>query len=342
MGNSTLWISESQVVAAIDLGDAVAALTRGFAEEGRGRAVAMDKTMIGFGDHATLHALGASFDADHLVATKTWAHTPGGADPQLLVFDANDGSLLSVIEAFALGQLRTAGTAALATERLARQDARRMAIIGTGKQALAQVAAVASVRRLSEVRCFSRDAAKRAQFAGRVADELGVPGSAMSSVDEAVEGADVITLVTRATEAVLRDDMVGPGVHVNAVGAIALDRREFEPSLLGRCEVVATDSLSQCMRLSSELRDFYGADPDGWASVETLGGIVAAGRERSSAGDITLFKGMGSGIEDLSLAREVLARVRESEQGWVIERTGRAKPRLGRSPATVQGGGDYG
>jgi gentisate 1,2-dioxygenase len=79
------------------------------------------------------------------VATKTWAHTPGGADPCLLLFDEDTGELRAVIEAFVLGQLRTAGTVALATDLLARPDARRLAVIGPGKQALAQAAAVLQI-----------------------------------------------------------------------------------------------------------------------------------------------------------------------------------------------------
>ena len=337
MGEATLWISEREVASALDLGEAIAALSRGFAEEGRGAAVPMEKTMLGFGDHATLHALGAAFEEEQLVGTKTWAHTPGGADPVLLLFDAKNGSLVAVVEAFALGQLRTAGTAALATDRLARPDATRLAIIGTGKQALAQVAAVASVRPISEVRAFSRGPEGRERFAERVVAELGVDCKAASSAEEAVAGADVVTLVTRATQPVLRVDMVDDGVHVNAVGAIALDRREFEPDLLARCSLVVTDSLSQAKNLSVELREYYGSAPGGWASLAALGDVVEAGASRSAAEDITLFKGMGSGIEDLALGREVLARVREKGNGVEIERAGRAKPSL--AGHSANGGG---
>ena len=338
MREVTLWISESDVASVLDLGDAIAALSRGFGDEGRGRAFPMEKTMLGFGDHATLHALGAAFEQEKVVGTKTWAHTPGGADPVLLLFDTEDGSLIAVVEAFALGQLRTAGTAALATDRLARADATRLAIIGTGKQALAQVAAVAAVRRISEVIAYSRRSEPREHFAEQVGAELGVVCKAASSAEEAVAGADVVTLVTRATEPVLTEAMVEAGVHINALGAIALDRREFEPQLLAGCSLVVTDSLSQSRNLSSELREFYGAATPEWAEVRTLGEIVERGVVRSNPLDITLFKGMGSGIEDLALGCEVLARVRDKRQGVEIRRRGRVEPALAGVHSAEQGG----
>lgn len=327
MAQTTQWISEHDVVSALDLADAVEVLRAGFALEGTGAAAPLEKTMLGYGDHATLHALGAAFTGTGLVGTKTWTHTPGGADPVLLLFDGRDGALVAVIEAFALGQLRTSGTAALATDLLARPDAAVLAIVGTGKQALPQVAAVAQVRELTEVRAFSPTPERREDFARRVSADLGLACRATASVGEAVDGADVVTLVTRATEAILTEDMVTPGLHVNAVGAIDLDRREIAPAVLGRCAAVVTDSMAQARNLSSELREFFGTAPEGWSAVRSLGEMVAGGTWRRDPADVTLFKGMGSGIEDVALGSAVLDRA-GSSASVSVQRRGRAPVRL--------------
>lgn len=311
---TTFWVSEHDVVSVLDLADATEVLRAGFAEEGSGRAGGLEKTMLGYGEGATLHALGAAFAGAGLAGVKVWTHTPGGADPVLCMFDTRTGRLTACVEAFALGQLRTAGTAALATDLLSAPDASVLAVIGTGKQALPQVAAVTQVRPLSEVRAYSRSPEHREAFAATVTDVLGVRCRATASVDDAVEGAAVVTLVTRATEPVLLDRMVTPGMHLNAIGAIDLERREFEPSILGRCAAVVTDSLTQAMRLSSELRAHYGTEAgaggDGaWAGVRSLGALVASGAAGRGAGDVTLFKGMGSGVEDVALGAAVLGRL---------------------------------
>jgi ornithine cyclodeaminase len=321
MPDPTLWIGEADVVSVLDLPGVIAVLAVAFAAESAGRAVPLEKTMASFAGHGTLHALGAA--AGNLAGAKVWAHTPGGADPVVLLFDASTGRIAAVIEAFALGQLRTAGTAGLATDRLARPDARCLAIIGTGRQALPQVAAVAAVRPIRRVRAFSRDADHRKTFARRVREELGLPCTAAASAAEAADGADVVTLVTRATEPVLTTAMVRPGMHINAVGAIDLARREFEPAILERAAVV-TDSPAQARNLSAELREFFGEAAGRWQRLRALGDVVRDGPGRAAPEEVTVFKGMGSGIADLAIGAAVLARVSETGGGTPVVRRGRA------------------
>ncbi|HJZ80970.1 MAG TPA: hypothetical protein VKD91_11510, partial [Pyrinomonadaceae bacterium] len=167
MSESPLWISEADVVAMLDIGDALTALEKGLADEARGQAKNMVKSHVAWGD-ATLHAIGAVFANEGFAGTKTWAHTSGGATPLLILFDSNDGSLKAIIEAFALGQLRTAAASGVATDRLAAYDADHFAIIGTGKQALAQVAAVVAVRPIKSIRVFGPNRQRREHFAERV------------------------------------------------------------------------------------------------------------------------------------------------------------------------------
>lgn len=337
MADSTLWISESDVVESVGLADALEVLGRAFAAEGAGRVRPMDKTMTTLPSGGTLHSLGAAFD--DLVGVKSWAHTGGGADPALLLIDARDGSIIAVIEAFALGQLRTAATAGLATDRMAAQGPTGLGVIGTGKQALAQVAGVAAVRPIEEARVFSPTREHREAFATRVTDELGVPCRAVDSVADAVSGAGIVTLVTRATSPVLLEAMVEPGMHINAVGAIDLARQEFEPMILERAGLVATDSVEQARRLSSELRAWFGAAPRTWEGLHSLGEVVHDGLGRQNPEEITLFKGMGSGTEDVALGAEILERANKSGRGRVIQRSGRKPPRLRTDHETNEDGG---
>src|SRR5205807_1385504 len=172
-GTAPLWITEADVASLLDLGEAIAALEQGLRLEARGEARNMTKTHVTW-QGGTLHAIGASFESTGIVGTKTWANTPRGATPLLVLFDAGTGALVAVIEAFALGQLRTSSISGIATGRLARRDARTFAIIGTGEQALPQVAAVAAVRPLASVRVFGRNPERRAAFARRVEEGLGL------------------------------------------------------------------------------------------------------------------------------------------------------------------------
>jgi len=307
--NPPIWISERDVET-LSMAEAAEALRRGLQREADGEAINLEKTHVGVGGGANMHAIGAAFSADALCGIKAWVHTKGGANPIELLWDTEDGHLLAVIEAFALGQLRTSAIAGIATDLLALPEANELAICGSGKQALAQVAAVAAVRDLSLVRVFGRDADRRKKMCGRIETELGLRAEGFSDVERAVADAPIITTVTRAVEPFLESVMVASGCHVNAMGAISRERGEFDADLLKRCSIITTDSVPQARKLSSEFHAFFGDADDAWNSVVPLSKLVGQSESRVESADVTLFKSLGMGISDLSLAREVYDRAR--------------------------------
>jgi ornithine cyclodeaminase len=322
------WIREAEVCALLDLREAIDALETGLKLEAKGTAQNMQKTLATFGGGGTLHALGAIYEGLGLVGTKTWAHSAGGATPLLLLWDAESGALRAVIEAFALGQLRTASMSGVATRWMARTEASVMAVIGTGKQALPQVAAVHAVRPLRELRVMGRDPGRRRVFATRLVDtgfRFAVIES--QSVSEAVDGADVVTAVTRAEQPFLEASMLGVGSHVNAVGAISLSRQEFAQDLFPRCAALAADNPETVRALSREFNTWASLGGD-WERLRPLSELVAAGRKRDPAADLTLFKSMGMGISDLAVGAEVLIRAEARGLGRPIPQPERAKPKL--------------
>src|SRR5437867_737225 len=183
-GTSPLWISEAEVVAMMDMGDAIVALEKGLLTEARGDATNMVKAHVGWGDGSTLHAIGAVYAKEQFAGTKTWAHTKGGATPLLILFDSETGALKAIVEAFALGQLRTAGASGVATNLLAARNADDFAIIGTGKQAITQIAAIIAVRPVKRLRVFGPNEERRERFVARVKEEFEIEAVAAHSVAE--------------------------------------------------------------------------------------------------------------------------------------------------------------
>jgi alanine dehydrogenase len=300
-----LWVSEADVLALMDMGNAISALKRGLLLEAHGQALNMTKTHISWGQGSTLHAIGAVFPNAGFVGTKTWAHTSQGAGPLFILFDSNDGSLRAVIEAFRLGQLRTGAISGIATERLASEEADEFAIIGTGKQAMTQVRAVLAVRHIRRIHVFGRDQERRAQFTAQVRKEFGVEAVAESTIEAAVRNAGIITLVTRAKEPILDASMIAHGTHINAVGAIVPGNFELARNVLERANMVVVDSVSQARKLSSELIEFCGQEEVRWVKLRSLADIMESGNLRSPNSDLTIFKSLGMGISDLSLAIEL-------------------------------------
>lgn len=332
-----LFLTEADVAGLLDMSEAIAALEAGLAEEAVGGGKNMVKTHVLWDGGHTLHAIGAVFPRQGFACTKTWAHT-GGANPHLILFDAHDGQARAIMEAFALGQLRTGGISGLATRWLAAPEADEMGLIGSGPQALTQLAAVAAVRRLKRVRVFSPNAEHRAAFAGRAADALGLTVEPVASVEAAVKDAPIVTLVTRARVPILHAAMLAKGTHVNAVGAISPERAEFAADLLPRCATIACDNVATVRALSRELIDAFGDDERQWARAEPLASIIAAHAGRPAGADLTLFKAMGMGISDLSLAVEIYRRAQARSVGREMPPTQRAKPRLRRGAVAATGG----
>ena len=327
MPSQFLWLSEGEVVSLMDMGEAIAALEKGLLAEAQGQAQNMVKTHVAW-NGSTLHAIGAAFPRAGFVGTKTWAHTEGGATPLVILFDSQTGNLKAVIEAFALGQLRTGAASGVATRCLAVRDAGEFAIIGTGKQALAQVAAVVAVRPIRSIRVFGRHKGRRSNFVSRTRQEFNLEVVEAASIREAVQGAQIITTATRATEPFLTADMISRGAHINSIGAIVATRAEVAADVLARCEQVVVDSQPQARKLSRELMEYYGSGEGHWEQVASLANVVAGGKERSATSDLTLFKSLGMGIADLSLGMELYRKALEQGVGRPLPQPEKAAPRL--------------
>lgn len=328
MNAAPIWITEAEVVSLVGLDDAIGALESTLAMEARGEAENMVKTHLTFAGHDTLHAVGGAVTGAGLVGTKTWAHTTGGAAPLLILFDAENGSCRAVIEAFALGQMRTGAISGVATKWLAAPDADEMAVIGTGRQAVTQVAAVAAVRNLKRLRVHSPTPEHREKFGERMRGEFGFEVTVHATVEDAVRDAPIVTTVTLARAPFLTAVMVAPGTHINAVGAIVPERIEFTADIFPRCAVVACDSVPGVRNLSAEYRGYYGEDESAWQQVQPISAVVAAGSGRPAGADLTLFKAMGMGLSDLAMGKEILDRASRAGVGTPLPSRERAQPRL--------------
>ncbi|MFI9534354.1 ornithine cyclodeaminase family protein [Nocardia fusca] len=297
------WITDQQVQERISMQQAIEALSRTLAREAEGRACDIPKTMTTWGAASSAHALGA-YDANAgLVAFKTWVNTPAGASALMTLFDADAGQATAVLEAAALGTLRTAAVSGLATDLMSAADASQMALIGSGRQALRQVEAVCAVRPIRRVRIWSRSEQGRSRLAAQVQERLGIEAKATATLAEAVAAAPIVTLITRASEPFLFRGMLAAGTHLNAVGAILPANAEFDPALLGDSDLTVVDSLANARRSSRELTEYYDQD---WSAVRTLGDLLTATAKRPEHPRLTVFKGLGMGLADLAVASAVL------------------------------------
>jgi ornithine cyclodeaminase/alanine dehydrogenase-like protein (mu-crystallin family) len=332
-----VWITGSDVSELVSLEDAIEALEEGLALEGTGDAKNVTKTIGMWGDGNSMHALGSMFPAAGYVGFKTWANTKHGAGAIFELFDAETGALLAVIEAGLLGQLRTSGISGLATRWMAKPDASEMALIGTGRSALMQVVAIAAVRPLKRLRVYSPTEEHRKAFAANAASLFAFDVVEAPTLRDATRGAEIVTIMTRAREPFFSASDLDRGSHLNAVGAILPKFAEFHQDVFDRASMVVVDHIPNAKVASREFREHYDGGHGSWDAVKELSAVIASKTTRPPDADVTLFKALGMGISDLSVAKMVYERARAKGIGLEIPKPKRvqARWRSGRKAATV-------
>lgn len=238
----------------------------------------------------------------------------------VLLFDGKDGELLALVNASAITAIRTAAVSALATRVLAREDAVELAMIGAGVQARTHLSAIACVRNLRRVRI----AARRLENAQKLADEMQpqfpFPIEAVDTVEAAVRDADVIVTATTAREPVIRREWISMGTHINAVGTFSFNAREIDTATMVEAKLFVDRRESAL----NEAGDYLIAAKEGVIGPEhiraELGDIlIGVHPGRSSADEITLFKSLGLGIEDLAAAAYVYRKASNQHRGTRAE-----------------------
>lgn len=324
-----LWLTEQDVVDLVSLEDAIEALEAGLVQEETGQAKNVAKALGTWGDGSSMHSLGSVFTTQGFAGFKTWVNTKAGATAVLALFNSDNGSLIAMIEAGALGQMRTSGVSGLATRWLSSIDACDMTLLGTGRQSLTQIAAIAAVRPLSRLRIFSPTPERRKAFVEKARLLFPFDIEESTRVEEAVEGAQIVTCVTRAREPFLKAAFLSPGCHLNAVGAILPGNAEFEQDVFDRADSIVVDYLPNVKKASREFIERFETGSGCWGDVKSLGKVIAEGKPRLPSTDISLFKALGMGLSDLSIAVMVYTRACEQGKGKSIPAPIKTMPRWG-------------
>jgi ornithine cyclodeaminase/alanine dehydrogenase-like protein (mu-crystallin family) len=237
------------------------------------------------------------------------------------LFDGQTGQPTAILDASAITERRTAAVTAVATQALARRDARVLAILGAGTQARAHLEALAPVRAWEHIRVYSPTAAHARKLADEAeAAEVG-PVTVAASAQEALAGADVVVTATSSREPVLHRDWLAAGAHVNAVGASSPSSRELDTATVAASALFCDSRES----LRHEAGEFQLAITEGLISGEEhvraeLGEVLAGtATGRHDDAELTVFRSLGLAVEDLAAAQIAVAAAAEQGLGTEIE-----------------------
>jgi len=234
----------------------------------------------------------------------------------IVVFDPANGTPLALMDGTYITATRTAAGSALATRLLAREDARVLALIGTGVQARTHGRAILRVRPIDEIRVAGRDPARAEQLA----EELGPSARAVGSYEEAIRGADVVAATTHATEPVVRREWLAPGTHVNSVGLNPAGR-EVDAETVADAKLVVESRASALAAPPAGAPELAGVDPEDVHAE--LGELVSGAKPgRTSTDELTLNKSVGVAVQDAAAAALVLSAARERGIGREVDLEG--------------------
>jgi ornithine cyclodeaminase/alanine dehydrogenase-like protein (mu-crystallin family) len=266
-------------------------------------------------DHGMLHVMSASLPTLGYAGLKSYTSVPGATRFMFLLYKSN-GELVALIEAARLGQLRTGAATAVATKYMAREDASRLGIFGTGLQARSQVQGICQIRPIKTVVAYSRDAGKCKQFCQEMTEIVGIGVYPGSAPEEAAKDTDIIVTATTSKVPVLKAEWIRKGTHINAIGGNSLSRQEIDVDTVRNSACVVVDSFEQAMLESGDLAKAAEAEAFYWEDARELGLVVVGefpGRE--DAAEITLFESQGIALEDVALAAKIYEQAAKSGMG---------------------------
>jgi len=251
----------------------------------------------------------------------------------VLLFSTETGQLLAMFPDGVMQRLRVGATSGLGLRHLAREDPRRLALIGSGWQAGTQLSAALAVRKFREVRVWSPRRESREAFVAEWRGKVGAAMSAVDSIEACVEGADVIAAATSSMVRVIEPRWLKPGVHLSCIKT-----QEVDAEVLNRCDRVVLSNRRQAKHYDNVMKDTPNVKSesargwwnDGSVRLERFPDLADVLTERASGREsdreITCFvNNVGTGLQFAAAGAYVLAKARaervgtELPDGWFTE-----------------------
>ena len=318
-----LFLREEDVRRLLSMEHALGAVENAFVEQARGNAANFPRQRSA-SHGVSINILCATSAALDAAAIKCYPIVRNdisvGSSFTVLVYRISTGAMIGVLEANALGQIRTGAASGIATKYLARAESRVMTLFGCGWQAESQLEAISEVLpKLERVNVVGRSTERAQRFCRVMAERLDVELVVSGDPERAVGEADVITTITGSREPVFDGRWLRPGVHINAAGSNFAEKCEIDSIAVRRADLIVVDDVSVARSESGDLLAAEEAGGLDWANVKALCQVVSGAEQtRMSPTQITLFESHGLGLEDLAVAVRTLELARAQGVGTEV------------------------
>jgi len=243
---------------------------------------------------------------------------PKAADHLIALWDPETGNLACLMSGKHVTAMRTAGTSAVAVDRIAPKSGLRIAVLGSGREAATHVAAIATVRKIESLAVYSPTAANREAFAKKKAAELKIACRAEKTARAAVEGSDLVIAAARSHDEtpILEGAWLEAGMMVISIGSTVAEQREVDPAVIERASVIVADVPGEVAHETGDMIAAKAAGVSFESKMVALADVVRGARVVKQARDnIVLFKSVGSGLQDIAVSGLCHAKAQAAKVG---------------------------
>jgi len=311
MPDKTLILKTSEIERLVDMREVLRIVEEAFRLHGRGKVRMPPKVYIHLEKYrGDFRAMPAYIEGLEVCGIK-WVNVhPENRKRNLptvialiILSDPRTGQPLAVMDGTYITNMRTGAAGGVAAKYLANKNSSSVGMVGCGTQASFQLLALNAVFALKYVLLYDTDRKKAAGFIDKMASRLNnIEMEAVRTAEECVSGRDIVVTTTPSRKPIVRSEWIGPGTHINAIGADAQGKEELDPAILKRARIFVDDMVQAChsgeINVPLSKRLMRKTDIDG-----TLGGIICCKTKgRTSARDVTVFDSTGLAIQDIAVA----------------------------------------
>ena len=323
-----LVLSEKQVQSLIEIDELIAALSQAHIQYSTGKAVMPVRLVVPLPDiQGRITSMPGYLNEDKALGMKVVTYFQSNPERNLpailaiiMLFSAETGKMIAVMDGAYITAIRTACASALATKALANPETPILGILGAGVQARAHIQALTRIRKISQIKIYSPSATGAASLKREMENEVSVAIEVARSAEAVVRASDLLVTVTTAKEPIVKREWLKAGVHINAVGSHRPDLREIDGATLSLAKVVVDSRaavMAECGDILLALKEKSVGDN---VIHGEIGEVLAATKPgRSSVNEITLYKSVGIAIQDVAAAHLVYRKALERNVGSRVE-----------------------
>lgn len=323
-----LVLSEKQVQSLIDVDELIPVLEQAHVQYSTGKAVMPVRLVVPLPQiGGRITSMPGFLSDDKALAMKIITYFQENPKQNLpailgtiLLFSAETGKLIAIMDGSYITAIRTACASAMATKALANPQTPVLGMLGAGVQARPHIEALTRVRRLQRIKIYSPTGASAAAIKKDMEPTVKIAIDIARNAEEALRDADLVVTATTAKEPIVKPEWLKPGAHINAVGSHRPDMREIDGATLARSKIVV-DSREAIMAECGDILLALKEKSIGENAIHAEIGEVLAGRKpgRSSAAEITLYKSVGIAIQDVATANLVYRKALEKGIGTTVD-----------------------